>query len=208
MKSIPCDIVLLPEVALANRAFSASQKLAQFGSLFVLEDGKFYPHMSLYMFQLNTDDISKVEEVLQQIANGFSAVSAEANRYFLGQGHAEGYLDPEFIASDELHAIQNAVVEAVNPVRAGMREKDVVKMKEATGVKLENFKKYGYPSIGELFRPHMTLTRLDGRKPEALDVLPDISEFDGVFDGIGLFEMGDNGTCIRKVLEFPLSLTK
>lgn len=205
MSSISCDIVLLPEEPLAEKAISASKKLAQFGGLFLLEDGKRYPHMSLYMFEINTDNIAKVEDALRQIAGRFSVVKAKADKYNLGQGYSIGYIDPEYAASDELHAIQDAVVEAVNPIRTGMRNKDVAKMEDATGVQLQNFQKYGYPSIGELFRPHITLTRFDDYKPEALEVLPDISEFNGNFDRLGLFEMGDNGTCVRKILEPPLN---
>ena len=80
------------------------------------------------------------------------------------------------------------------------------KMQDAEGLKLENLQKYGYPAIGDLFRPHITLTRLEEHNPKVLDLLPqDISTFSGVFDRLGLFEMGENGTCIRKIAEFPLS---
>ncbi|MDQ3064902.1 MAG: DUF1045 domain-containing protein [bacterium] len=204
MSSIPCDIVLLPEHSLADKGVAASQKLESFGGLFALEDGKFYPHMSLYMFQLDIDDIAKVEDVLRQIAGKFSVVTSEANKYSLSKGHHEGYIDSEYEASYELHALQDAVVAAINPTRAGMLEKDIAKMEDATGVKLENLQMYGYSSIGELFRPHMTLTRLEGHNPEALNALPEASELSGMFDRLGLFEMGDNGTCVRKLLELPL----
>jgi 2'-5' RNA ligase len=85
-----------------------------------------------------------------------------------------------------------------------MREKDVAKMQDATGVMLENFKKYGYPAAGTLFRPHITLTRLKDHKPEITELLSDVRTFDGTFDRVGLFEMGDNGTCIRKIAEYGL----
>lgn len=204
MSSIPCDIVLLPEKALADKAISASNQLQELGSLFLLEDGKCFPHMSLYMFQLDTDDIPKVEKELKRIAAGSVVVKVGATRYCLGEGFGIGYIDPEYAVTPELRKLQDDVVRAINPIRAGMRQKDIAKMQDAEGIKLDNFKKYGYPAIGELFRPHMTLARLDAHKPEALDVLPDVSEFNGTFDRIGLFEMGDNGTCVKKLLEIPL----
>lgn len=203
--SLPCDLVLLPSTELASKAIEASKATEQFESFFTLEDGKFYPHMSLYMFQLNEPDISKIEEVLAGIAEDTNVISATATAYRLGEGFGVGYVDPEYKVTDELRALQNKVVEAVNPIRAGMRESDIAKMQDAKGVKLENLQKYGYPAIGELFRPHITLTRLKKHNPGVLEFLPkDISTFNGVFDRIGLFEMGSNGTCIRKIAEYEL----
>lgn len=206
MSSLPCDIVLLPSSELATRAIQASKATKQYESFFTLEDGKYYPHMSLYMFQLNETDIAKVEEVLTRIARDTKPVSAKATTYSLGTGFGVGYVDPEYEVTEELSRLQNKVVEAVNPIRAGMRESDIKKMQDAEGIKLDNLKKYGYPAIGELFRPHITLTRLKEHNPKVLELLPqDVTTFSGVFDRLGLFEMGDNGTCIRKIAEFPLS---
>lgn len=203
--SLPCDVVLLPSTELATKAIEASKATGQLESFFTLEDGKFYPHMSLYMFQLNEPDISKIEEVLAGIAKDTSVITATATTYRLGEGFGVGYVDPEYEVTDELSALQNKVVQAINPIRAGMRKSDVAKMRDATGVKLENLQKYGYPAIGELFRPHITLTRLKEHNPTVLELLPqDISTFNGVFDRLGLFEMGSNGTCIRKIAEFEL----
>ena len=93
----------------------------------------------------------------------------------------------------------------INPLKAGMRESDIAKMQDAKAIKLENLQKFGYPAIGELFRPHMTLTRLKEHNPKVLNLLPkDISTFNGTFDRVGLFEMGSNGTCVRKIAEFKL----
>lgn len=122
----------------------------------------------------------------------------------MGKGYGIGYVDPEYKVTNELQSLQENILDGINPLRAGMREKDIAKMQDATGTKLANLQKYGYPSIGKLFRPHMTLTRLKDHMPEVLDILPAINTFDGIFDRIGLFEMGDNGTCIRKILEISL----
>lgn len=205
MNSIPCDIVLLPDEALAQKAIAASQKLSEYDSFFTLEPGKVYPHLSLYMFQLNESDISKVDQALQKIASQHRTILATATEYRIGEGFAVGYIDPEYEVTSELAALQQVVIEAVNPIRAGMRQKDIAKMADARGVKLDNLKDYGYPAIGELFRPHVTLTRLKEHKPEALEVLPDIHEFSGTFTRLGLFEMGDNGTCVRQIKTIDLS---
>lgn len=199
--SIPCDLVLLPSKELADKAIEVSGVISQhYDSFFTLKYGEFYPHMSLYMFQLDGADIPRIEEVLTQVANATKAIRATATNYSLGPGFRVGYVDPEYEASNELKTLQDKVVDTVNPIRAGMRESDIAKMQDATGIKLENLEKYGYPAIGELFRPHVTLTRLKEHVPEVLELLPeDIATFSGLFDRIGLFEMGVNGTCVREI---------
>lgn len=85
-----------------------------------------------------------------------------------------------------------------------MRESDVAKMADATGLKLENLQKYGYPAVGELFRPHITLTKFPAETEPDLTSLPDPTIFTGHFTKIGLFEMGENGTCVRPLATFEL----
>lgn len=205
MQIVRCDIVLLPERKLFQKAVVASETLERFGGLFVLGDEKAYPHLSLYMVQLPVAAISGVNETLEKIASGHSLIRANSEAYCLSQGRHVGYIDTQFSATAELYAIQEDVVQVVAPMRAGTSQKDTRKLRTASGVLRDNLQKYGYRSIGKLFRPHMTLTRLDVYKPEVLGVLPDASEFSGIFDRIGLFELGENGTCIRKILEFPLA---
>lgn len=201
MNSIPCNIVLLPTTDLAQKAIQSSQKLEQFGSLFTLKDGAYFPHASLYMTQLKTADLDTVKELLAHIAAQASAFDLSAVHYY----QAHGYIDVEYNRTALLDQLQIDVIEAINPIRDGMREKDTVRMRTATDIVLENFQKYGYPNVGELFRPHMTLTRFsDGESKEVIDVLPPVSDFGGQFVKLGLFEMGDNGTCIRKISEFEL----
>jgi len=205
MNSIPCDVVLLPNEELALEAITTSQIFANHDPLFTLQIGKFYPHMSLYMFQLNESDIPKVEGILHNIADTFHPVQGTATNYSMGEGLAVGYVGPEYEAAEELLSLQKKVIDSINPIRAGMRASDAAKMKDATDVKLDNLKKYGYPAVGSLFRPHITLTRLKDYSPELLRILPDISRFNGLFDSLGLFEMGANGTCIRKIAEYNLT---
>lgn len=197
MNSIPCDVVILPNPLLADKAITASQKLASFNSLFTLKDGECYPHASLYMLQLKIEDLSNVQSILEKIASAFSPLLLKAARY----DHTMGFIDAEYEIIPELASLQEQVIQALNPIRDGMREKDKTRMQEATGLKLKNFQNYGYPAVGELFRPHITLSRLKENNQTALQSLGDLSRFDGVFLKIGLFEMGDNGTCVRKIHE-------
>jgi len=199
--SIPCNVVILPEPDLASMAIRASKKLESLGSLFALESGKYYPHASLYMLQLRTETLPKAEQLLADIAASTESVAPHPVRYY----QAEGYIDVEYQKTHQLAQLQDKVVSALNPIRDGMREKDKARMLEATGAVRQNLEQYGYRGVGELFRPHLTLTRFADEQPDIESKLPaSFRQFGGQFTKLGLFEMGDNGTCIRQIADFDL----
>lgn len=202
MKSIPCNIVILPSETLAQRAVNISEQLRPNGVLFTLQAGVCFPHASLYMTQLKVSDLDRAGRALAEVAERFTALDLEATHYHQEQG----FIDIEFARSQALDDLQAAVVQAINPIRDGMREKDKARMVNATGLAKENFEKYGYPNIGKLFRPHITLTRFIDSTPKNGLKLPPVSEFNGLFAKIGLFEMGDNGTCVRQLAEFEFTI--
>jgi len=199
--SISCDVVLLPNTELSAKALSASQSLAQFDSLFTIDNNDFYAHSSLYMLELKTADLDKAVTLLQTIAKQLQPISGVATRY----DQKERFIDAEYEVTAELSQLQMQVINTLNDVRNGMRAKDKERMLSATGVALKNFQQYGYKPVGELFRPHITLTRFNDEPTNAQSVLPDVATFSGTFDRLALFEMGDNGTCVRKIAEWNLS---
>jgi 2'-5' RNA ligase len=199
--SIPCNIVILPSTNIAEKAIAASQLLAQkYPTFFTLKDGEYYPHVTLYMTQLKLADLDRAQLLLADLAAHNAPFMLQADRYELNHG----YFDANYECPHSLEALQMAVIGAINPIRDGMREKDKQHLLEALGLEQENLQKYGYRGVGELFRPHVTLTRLTNDQPVDTSILPAPHEFSGTFVRLGLFEMGDNGTCVRKIAEFPL----
>jgi len=200
MESRPCNVVLLPCKPLADKAIEISEILRSDETLFTLQDGNFYPHISLYMLELRVDDCKKVQEVLQSISAAESAQDLVATKY----NQKMGFLDAEYALTPGLCDVQDLIVDALNPIRNGMREKDKVRMEQADGLKREYFEKYGYPNVKELFRPHLTLTRFNHENWFDTAKLPRISVFSGYFNRLGLFESGDNGTCVRLISSYNL----
>lgn len=205
LQTIPCDIVLLPSDEQSQLAIQASQLLSSQGSIFTLDNLNYYAHASLYMFQMDINNQNDCISALQQIASNTCVQHLVQDGYvYQDSGFGKGYVDVAFARNEETDLIQEIVVDKFNSLRAGMRESDKNKMADATGLKLENLQKYGYPAIGELFRPHITLTRFPMDVEPNLAMLPSSEIFSGDFTRIGLFEMGINGTCIRKIAEFDL----
>ncbi len=200
MASKPYDIVILPSKELVRQAIELSADLQRFGTHFQLTDIGPFPHISLYMVQLKESDLTKVQEALASIAANTPSIALQATRYY----QAEGYIDAQYARTEAVAHLQMAVVEAINPIRNGLLEEDKRHFLAATGKVRENFERYGYPAVGELFRPHVTFTRFLSGKAIAAESLPESDRFSGVFTRLGLFELGSGGTCVQEVAKFTL----
>jgi hypothetical protein len=153
------------------------------------------------MTQLKNADVEEAIRLLTTIATTTAPLSLIADTY----SQEEGYIDANYVRTPELDTLQMTVIDAINPIRDGMRDKDKARLPLLKGVARENLERYGYRGVSELFRPHITLTRfVSGGKIDASG-LPLARDFSGFFSKLGLFEMGDNGTCIRKIIEFGLT---
>ena len=201
MSSIACDVVILPNNELSAKAISASQKLAALDTVFTLKVGEFYPHASVYMLQLNETDIPSAKELLANVAAITNELQLTATTY----DQTKCFFDTEYLKPKVLQSLQDDVVAALNPIRDGLRDKDKPRMLESAGLALENYKNYGWNTIGDLYRPHMTLTRFKNEQANPQELLPDVSSFRGTFSRLALFEMGDNGTAVRMIAEFELA---
>lgn len=199
MNSIPCDIVLLPGADLSQKAISVSEQLKEYGSRFTLRPDSYVPHLSLYMAQIKQGDLEKVKAALAGIAVA-PPVGLVAARYY--QSH--GYIDVEYARHAAIDALQMAVIRAINPLRDGLLRSDEARAQQATGKIKENFMAYGYPGVGDLFRPHLTFTRFVSDTIISIEALPPLPEFNGLFTKLGLFVMDEDGACVRKLAEFTL----
>jgi diphthamide synthase subunit DPH2 len=129
MSSLPYDIVILPADELAYKAINLSERLTQYNTLFTLQDGTYYPHTSLYMTQLKVADLDRVKSILADIAATTSPLNLIATRY----DQAEGYIDADYARTETLDRLQMAVVDAINPIRDGLRENDKARLLTTTG---------------------------------------------------------------------------
>ncbi len=206
------DIVLLPGGSVTQKAIRLSEKLSQhYDTRFTLGKESNYPHYSLYMAQLDKHSAEKAKHHLAEIASAFPIFDLEATKYW--QDPEEGFFEIQYKRTPALIALQNHIIASINPLRKGRfldfyppgYTKEELE-KQLTGNALEQLYKYGYPEIGEDYRPHMTFTRLtQSAIATTIDTkLPPITEFSGIYPRLGLYVMGPNGTCVEKIAVFPL----
>lgn len=201
MTSKPYDIVLIPEQRLALAAIKTSEELRKFGTLFTLDGKTFFPHVSLYMLQLKEADLEKVFALLGKIAGDTPTITGSPKLF----GSHNNYIDVEYDKTTEIARLQMDVVEVLNPIRDCLRDKDKERLPTATEEEKNAILKYGYRSVGKLFEPHLTFTRFKDPQPDAKNSLPDMKKFDGRFLEMGIYEMGDNGTCVHEIKKWQLA---
>lgn len=210
MNNLPVyDIVLIPAKNVYQASVAISQQLQHFGTDFTLADGKFYPHLSMYMANFTPENLEAATDVLETIAASSAAPSLQAMRYLhdLEQGMFE-------VAYDKNHDIvhlQQQIIEGLNPLRTGLRVKDPVGhvledwLPQTSGEARTNLETWGYDEIGGLFRPHITFTRFKKRNRQIdVTLLPPLGELNCTFPTLAIYEMGENGTCIKPVVSFQL----
>lgn len=195
------NIALVPSSDIFSRAIALSQQVQGKGSTFQLGVQGPYPHVSVYnMVKMRVADAETLPSVLRDVASASQPFSLRASRFL----QSFGYLDVEYGRTNSIEHFQMAVINAVNPLRNGLRTKEEEQLKGASGLFRENIEKYGYRSVGKLFRPHMTFTWFAEGQQVNIDGLPPKDRFSGSFDTVGVFEFGEHGKCTRKIFEFKL----
>jgi hypothetical protein len=200
MRSRPYDVVLLPEAVISQKALKVSKIFEPRGVLFTLDEKSFFSHLSLYMLQLDGTGVKTVSERLAVLASDEKVIAIDAISY----NYEKEYIDVEYYRTPELVTLQNKVVELLNPIRDGLREKDQERLNSVTGEELQNILLYGYRSIGNQFNPHLTFSRFILEQKEIINELPDKTTFSGKYEYLALFEMGENGTCTKLVNSWKL----
>jgi 2'-5' RNA ligase len=170
-------IVLIPEERINRLAIALSKQLLSFGSLFALKNRSIYPHLSLYHFDAERLTEKDSGSILTGLMGDLELTALRLHSYKSGLG--EGFVDVEYEKDLALQSLQKMVIEAVESIQGTQRRP--------------------YDAVGASFRPHLTLGRLPQYNKVASDILSDIESFSGRFPSLGLFEIGQHGTCIKKL---------
>jgi len=197
------NTAFIPPKEISEKAIELSKAISNSTEThFVLDGVNFYPHITIYAPEYPEEKMSEVLEAVEQVSKSFFPIKFKYKRI----DSLQGYIGISFDQAPEIKAIHKQIVEALNPLREGrIREKYSEYQMQFTDAQLKNIKEYGYPDEMNLYDPHLTITRLkDEDKTE--EIIPtinwDIPEF--VVSKIGVYEMGENGTCKELIKEFNL----
>ncbi|MEV8633813.1 DUF1045 domain-containing protein [Streptosporangium sp. NPDC051023] len=210
MKDLPIyDAVLLPGADVNERSVRLSEWCAKLAlTEFVLRADKLYPHISLYMANFASAQLGAVLEALEQVSERTSEIALEADHF---AGNDQGMFELFYRKTEAVARLQEDVIARLDPLRVGLRERDPLgrvladHRLVAPPVARANLDRHGYDEIGELFRPHITMTRFQQRDQQVpADLLPPAESFGEVYRTLALCVMGEHGTCTEVVETFEL----
>lgn len=204
-KFIRINIAVKPLELVAQQAIEISQKLSDKSKAYFVLDGKnYFPHLTIYSPEFPQN---RLEDVLGTIENICAGMNSFESSFLDIQSH-DSYVDVEVELNDSFQNLHKIIVEKLNPLREGhLREKYTIEanLAELTEIQRQNIKEYGYPDVMEIYRPHLTLIRLEN-SDEALSLAKNIQwNIEKLTVGnVAAFTMSSHGTCSGLIKEFSL----
>lgn len=178
------------------------------------------PHVSVFMLRLRSADVDRLRERTRSAVADLAPIEAAGASWgYNPLGAPELYLrhSPDWLR------LQQVVVAAAEPLRAGLRDTDpagdrlddvVTRLlrDEPQSPRLRQLARYGYDEVtddeDDRFRPHVTFAwpqaepapepEPAARQPHvSLAGLPEPASCHGVLAELALYRMGSHGTCLE-----------
>jgi len=153
------NVVCLPDSEITKQAIHLSSEVSKLAeSNYTLDGIKYFPHITLYQSAFPTKNIDSIKSALTSLANQIRPLDIRMNNLSV----LLEFLFWDAVKTPELLALQSAVVAALNPFREGSllsEDRQRLDMPDFPQVMKDNIQTYGYPLIGDLYSPHISLTR-------------------------------------------------
>lgn len=173
------NIALLPYYD--GMFIQASREEAFNGTLFTLNSIDRIPHLTLCQFDMGNERFPELREAVKAAAKETNIFDLEIKRHPQGCYQLKDrYLDIEFEPTEELAKLQEKIMQ--------------IARNDCTFLSYQ-------------FRPHVTLTRFISSKQTPRSHISD-ALFCRKFESVGIFQMGDHGTCVRALSCFLLKEEK
>lgn len=154
-------VVLLPDLATSRRAVEASRLLQLVAVEPKLVLGpEAIPHVSLFHLMLDPDRIDQLEEALSDGLIESAGFNRRDEARLMGDFNPHlneasgGYVFWNAVQTPVLTALAQLVLDTAAPLRAG----DIEISWPMNDDQKEMHRRYGYPSVGTSFRPHITVS--------------------------------------------------
>lgn len=192
---INLNVVLLPSEKTSQKAIELSRIIGEeFETFFTLNSENCIPHISFYHAAYPGKNVSQIKDAITSITKEIKSFPIELKTVFW---HKEGWLDFQAVKSGPLISLHNLVVNKLNPLREGnLMESDRKDSSSYLAEEQEMLRLYGYRHAMDLFRPHLTITRL--KTGDVAKVAGKLEGNDLSFEAdiVALCQLGDYGTCI------------
>jgi 2'-5' RNA ligase len=196
-------VAFIPPEEVIESAVKRSKEISQKADAFyILDEKNFYSHVTIYAAEFL---VKNLKDILLDVEN-LSKKLLTTKFIFTKMAFDKGWIGVETELSGEIKTIHNEIIKACNPLRENhLREKYQIMMEKLLEAEKNNLQFYGHPHVMDLYRPHLTLIRIkneDAAEKIAGEVEWLIKEF--LLDKIGIFKMGEHGTCVELIKKFNL----
>ena len=193
------NVALIPSEVVGIHAIEMSQMLERNGGMFTLDNARTYPHVSLYHVPLDPEKREEIIRVLRETLFLIQAMPLKQSEY---RSTNHGFVSVGYERNESLFDLHRAVLQSLEPFWAReIREEE--KNEERSSEQQVNMNRYGWNTADTLFDPHMTFSRLREPNPGIVTHMTP-QNFSFVSDLVGLFELGEHGTCTRCLAIFEL----
>lgn len=154
-----------------------SEKLRRQGSQLILNNTNCYPHISLYHFNVMDEHLQNVISAIK-LAKPLRLTAIQFYSY--PDGPSEGFVDVEYRQTTDLIRAQAAIVEICRAYEADSESNP-------------------YTTLGNSFRPHLTLGKMPHYNAGVVQSLTGLDEFNDISSSLAVFRLGEHGTCVENI---------
>jgi hypothetical protein len=198
------NVAIIPSAEVSAAAVMLSQALHTSGGIFQLDGVNRFAHLTLYMSRFARSELVAAKAALSAVSGSLNSIRLTQNGYFVTSG---GYYEISYLRSPSLLNAHDKVTRTLRTLRFSPGHPPVENYFGIySRMQQENARKTGYDLAGDLYRPHITLTRFDD-VPD-VNMLPTAKgDLSFMATRIGLFQADSMGAARKLIAEFDLDST-
>ena len=197
--SIILNICVIPSDNVSATCKQISQSLASEATMFTLGGDKF-AHMTVFMARFSEENVDKVIKATERAVQPIRSFVCEHTGYFMTEGR---YFEVSYRKSEQFIQLHEALIAGLTQLRINPGKPfEEGYFTPYTNEQRRNAEATGYDLAGNLYRPHITLTRYKIDKvPASLQAFPEANLSFGLAK-VCVYKADDNGAVYEKLAEF------
>jgi hypothetical protein len=190
------NVCIVPDERVGADCVSISESFKSDDTLFVLGGDKF-AHMTVYMARFADDQLGAVLQAVQNALEQAKSFRCQHIGYLMTAGR---YLEVSYAKSEVFMQLHEALIAAVAALRINPGDPyEEGYFTPYTAEQQKNAQETGYDLAGNLYRPHITLTRYhEGGIPELFPAFP-AANLSFNLGKICVYKADDNGAVYELV---------
>jgi hypothetical protein len=198
------NVGIIPPGYITNEAVTLSQRTQSIGGLFELNRTTRLPHVTIYMARFSRCKIDAVRKILSAMIPTLEERALDHRGYNLTPHR---YYEISYAKTPELEQTQVSVTRELYELRYAPGNPVIENyFGEYEGDIKKSVERWGYDCVGNLYRPHLTLTRFpaDARPITTTSLPKSSSNLSFAISSIGLFRADDMGSARELISEWNI----